>query len=37
LTIDVSIAPIRVPKVIETVTTHLLGVGRLVRVTGIRV
>src|SRR5580700_9899283 len=27
-TIDESIAPMRVPKVIDTVTSHLLGLGR---------
>jgi hypothetical protein len=29
LTIDASIAPINVPKVIETVTSHLLGLARV--------
>ena len=30
-TIDVSMAPMSVPNVIETVTSHLLGLGRETR------
>ena len=30
-TIDESIAPMRVPNVIDTVTSHLLGLGRAAR------
>src|SRR5580704_17667360 len=31
-TIDESIAPMRVPNVIDTVTSHLFGLGRAIRI-----